>query len=75
MLRTCVLSWKGSWEDRLALAKFAYNNSYHASIEMAPFEVLYGRHCISPLCWETLGEKSLVGPDWIQQMIEKIQGI
>jgi transposase InsO family protein len=28
MLRACVLSWKGSWEDHLALAEFAYNNRY-----------------------------------------------
>jgi hypothetical protein len=59
MLRTCVLSWKGSWEDHLALAEFAYNNSYHASIKMAPYEALHGRRCVSPLCWETPGEKSL----------------
>jgi hypothetical protein len=65
ILRACVLSWKGSWEDHLALAEFAYNNSYQASIKMAPFEALYGRRCISPLCWETLGERSLVGPDWV----------
>jgi hypothetical protein len=38
-------------------------------------EALYGRRRVSPLCWETLGEKTLVGPDWIQQMTEKIQGI
>jgi hypothetical protein len=75
MLCTCVLSWKGSWEDHLALAEFAYNNSYPTSIEMAPYEALYGRHCVSPLCWETLGEKTLVDIDWIQQTIEKIHGI
>jgi hypothetical protein len=75
MLHTCVLSWKGSWEDHLALAEFAYNNIYHASIEMAPYEALYGRRCVPPFCWETLREKSLVGPDWIQQTTEKIQGI
>jgi hypothetical protein len=75
MLRACVLSWKGSWEDHLALAEFAYNNSYQASIKMAPFEALYGRRCISPLCWETLGERSLVGPDWVQQTSEKVQEI
>jgi hypothetical protein len=50
MLRACVLSWKGSWEDHLALAEFAYNNSYQASIKMTPFEALYGRRCVSPLC-------------------------
>jgi hypothetical protein len=61
MLRACVLSWKGSWEDHLALAEFSYNKNYQASIKMAPYEALYGRQCISPLCWETLGERSLVG--------------
>jgi hypothetical protein len=72
MLCACVLSWKGSWEDHLALAEFAYNNSYQASIKMAPFEALYGKQCISPLCWETLGERSLVGLDWVQQTSEKV---
>ena len=75
MLRACVLSWKGSWEDHLALPEFAYNNNYQASIKMAPFEALYGRCCISPLCWETLGERSLVGPDWVQQTSEKVRKI
>jgi hypothetical protein len=50
MLRACVLSWKGIWEDHLALAEFDYNNSYHASIKMAPYESLYGAKFISPLC-------------------------
>ena len=71
MLRACVLSWKGSWEDHLPLAEFAYNNSYQASIKMAPYEALYGRRCVSPICWEALGEKSLVGPEWIEQSAEK----
>jgi hypothetical protein len=72
MLRCCVLSWKGSWEEHLALAEFAYNNSYHSSIKMAPFEALYGRRCRSPLCWDSVGERALVGPDWIQQTVDKV---
>ena len=28
LLRSCVLDWQGSWEDHLAMAKFAYNNSF-----------------------------------------------
>ena len=36
MLRECVLHHKGSWEEHLHLWEFAYNNSYHASIQMAP---------------------------------------
>ena len=49
--------------------------SWKGSIKMAPYEVLYGRRCVSPVCWETLGERSLVGPDWIQQTTQKVQEI
>ena len=45
MLRACVIDFKGSWDEHLPLIEFAYNNSYHASIQMAPFEALYGRKC------------------------------
>ena len=51
MLRACVLNLKGSWEKHLPLVEFAYNNSYQASIQMAPYEALYGRPCQSPICW------------------------
>ena len=30
MLRSCVLQFKGNWDDQLALMEFAYNNSYHS---------------------------------------------
>ena len=72
MLRCCVISWKGSWEDHLALAEFAYNNSYHSSIRAAPFEVLYGRKCRSPLCWDAVGERAILGPDWVQQTVARV---
>ena len=49
MLRACVLDFKGSWEDQLPLIEFAYNNSYHATIGMPPYEALYGRRCRSPI--------------------------
>ena len=39
------MEFKGSWDTHLALMKFAYNNSYQANIEMAPFEALYSRKC------------------------------
>ncbi|XP_024019737.1 uncharacterized protein LOC112091124 [Morus notabilis] len=40
MLRACVLDLGGNWKKYLHLAEFAYNNSYQASIGMAPFEAL-----------------------------------
>ena len=49
MLRMCVMDVGGSRDDHLLLVEFAYNNSYHSSIEMAPYEVLYGKKCRFPL--------------------------
>ena len=66
MLRACVLDHKGNWEEHLPLVEFAYNNIYQASIQMAPYEALYGRPCRSPLCWTEVGESSITGPDLIR---------
>ena len=65
MLRICVMDHVSSWDDHLPLVEFAYNNSYHSSIEMAPYEALYGRKCRSPLCWDEIGERELNGPEII----------
>jgi len=43
LLRTCVLDHLGVWDEVLPLVEFAYNNSFHTSIGMAPYEALYGR--------------------------------
>ncbi|WMV50804.1 hypothetical protein MTR67_044189 [Solanum verrucosum] len=51
MLRACVLEFGCRWDQLLPLAEFAYNNSYHSSIEMSPFEALFGRRCRSLVCW------------------------
>ena len=63
---------EGSWDDHLQLVEFAYNNSYHSSIEMAPYEALYGKKCRSPLCWDEIGERELTGPKIIQDIVEKV---
>ena len=55
MLRACILDFKGNWRKFLPYAEFAYNNSYQASIGMAPNEALYGRRCRTPLLWEDSG--------------------
>jgi hypothetical protein len=62
MLRMCVLDFKGKWIQYLPLVEFAYNNSFQATIGMAPYEAFYGRKCRSPLYWDEVGERQLVGP-------------
>jgi len=51
LLRMCVLDHLGVWDEVLPLVEFTYNNSFHASIDMMPYEALYGRRCRTPLCW------------------------
>ncbi|KAA0064166.1 pol protein [Cucumis melo var. makuwa] len=48
MLRACVLEFSGTWDFHL---HFTYNNSYQATIGMAPFKALYGKCYRSPICW------------------------
>ena len=40
---------------------------------MAPFEALYGRKCRTPVCWDEVGEKRLIGPELVQITLDKIQ--
>ena len=52
--------------------ELAYNNSYQASVQMAPYEALYGRPCRLPLCWTVVEESSISGPDLIRDTSEKV---
>jgi hypothetical protein len=49
MLRACGLQYGRSWDKSLPYAEFSYNNSYQESLKMAPFELLYGHRCRTPL--------------------------
>nr|GFA63835.1 putative nucleotidyltransferase, ribonuclease H [Tanacetum cinerariifolium] len=77
--------WKGlhkAWGTRLKFStafhpqtdgqKFAYNNSWHASIKCAPFEMLYGRKCRASICWDQVGECVIEGPEMIEVTNAKV---
>ena len=65
---------KGSWEEYLPLVEFAYNNSYscQASIQIIPYEALYGRSCRSLVCWTEVGERNTTGPELVKDTSEKV---
>ena len=73
MLQASVLEFKDSWVMHLSLIEFAYNNSYHASIGMAPYETLYRRKCITPLCWDEVGERKLNDVELIETTSERFK--
>jgi transposase InsO family protein len=49
MLRASSPQYGRSWVTSLSYAEFSYNNSYQESLKMAPFEMLYGHRCQTPL--------------------------
>ncbi|KAA0032175.1 ty3-gypsy retrotransposon protein [Cucumis melo var. makuwa] len=70
------LHWtRGSCDSHLHLMEFAYNNSYQATIGMAPFEALYDKCCRSPVCWGKVGEERMLGPELVQSTNAAIQKI
>ena len=75
LLRACVLEHGGSWDSHFPLIEFTYNNSFHSSIGMAPYEALYGRRCRTPLCWYESGESVVLGPEVVQETTKKINMI
>ena len=72
MLIACVLDLKGNLDDHLPLVEFSYNNNFRSSIRMTPFEGFYGRRCCSPICWDDVGERKLLGLELVQLTMEKM---
>ena len=72
MLLACVLDLKGRWEEPLPLVEFAYHNSYQASVQVTPYEGLYGRPCRYLICWMKVGEKLFMGLDLVRDTYEKV---
>ncbi|KZV43935.1 DNA/RNA polymerase superfamily protein [Dorcoceras hygrometricum] len=75
LIRACTLDFSESWDVKLPLVEFTYNNSYQASIEMDPYEVLYGRKCRSPIHLDDVGKRTKIGPDIVEQPAEAIKRI
>lgn len=72
VLLYCVIHFRGHWNEHLPLIEFVYNNSYQASIGIAPYNALYGRPCRSPIYWEEVGDRKLFGLDLVEETTTKI---
>ncbi|XP_070019655.1 uncharacterized protein [Nicotiana sylvestris] len=75
MLCACVIDYGGSCDQFLPYAEFAYNNNYQSSIQIAPYEALYGRQWRSPVGWFKSGEARILGTDLVQDALEKVKVI
>ncbi|XP_061347001.1 uncharacterized protein LOC133292588 [Gastrolobium bilobum] len=80
MLRACVLEQGNAWDKYLPLVEFSYNNSYHASLGMAPYEacmvlrrdIYDDSHIVQPNDIEVKNDlKFVVGPSKVLARDEK----
>jgi transposase InsO family protein len=72
ILRMYVMDKPSRWEDCLDLVEFTYNNGYHASLNMSPFEALYGRKCNNLVSWDNPADRTVVGPELLKEMEDQM---
>ena len=63
------------WIQYLPLAEYAYNSSYHSSIDMTPFKALYGQECLSPLNFSDPTIKVEASKQMLETMEQQIKAI
>ena len=61
--------------SHLPLTEFAYNNSYHSSIQMAPFDALYGKRYRSTIGWFDSAEMDSLDIDLLRDSMEQVRMI
>ena len=68
MLRSCVIISR-----EIGMITFShrvrYNNKFNSSIQMAPYETLYGCRCRSLVGWLEVGETTLIVPKLVYDSI------
>ena len=75
MLTMYVMDHPSKWENYLYLVEFVYNNGYHTSLKMSPFEALYGRRCRTSVSWDNPTDRVIVGPEMLKDMEEQVTKI
>jgi hypothetical protein len=75
MLHACVRTNGLKWDKHLPQAEFSYNNNYQESINMSPFEALYGGPYRTPLSWSESSKMVVFGPDMVTEAEEKVKQI
>jgi hypothetical protein len=72
MLRASALQYGRSWDKSLSYVEFSYNNGYQGSLKKAPFEMLYGHRCRTPLFQSETGEWKGFGTDILREAEKQV---
>lgn len=67
-----------NWNEYLPLVEFSYNSLYHTSIQMTPFEAMYGYNYPTPINFLDSCNKVELSHEILEKMdeeLDKIMGI
>lgn len=70
-----VIQQPTKWEEYLHFVDFSYNNSYHESIKMSPFEVLYANSFLTPTNCSSVEDKLILEPDLLVEMEQVVRKV
>ncbi|GKA22937.1 ribonuclease H-like domain-containing protein [Tanacetum coccineum] len=59
-------------EDIMRACVIDFGGSYQLSNRCALFKALFGRKCRSPILWAEIEESSLIGPELVQEMTDRV---
>jgi hypothetical protein len=74
----CIMYVKkhpSKWEDYIHLVEFSYNNGYQASLEIIPFEALYGGKCNTLVIWDNSTDIVVIAKELLKEMKEQMEKI
>ena len=63
----------GNWDLLLPRAEFAYNSSWHSSIQMTLFETMYGQNCHTPVNFADPQNRVEVSKQMLKRTDEKVR--
>jgi hypothetical protein len=69
IFRMYMMDKQSKWEDYFHLVEFTY---YQDSLNMSPFEALYGRKCNTLVSWDNPIEKVVLGIEFLKAIEEKM---
>jgi hypothetical protein len=61
-----VMHCHTKWEEYLHLIEFSYNNGYHTSLNIIPFEAIYDRKCQTSTSWDKPIDMITLGPNMLK---------
>jgi hypothetical protein len=68
-----VIDYPTKWKENVHFVQFAYNNSFQASVNTSPFEVMYNRKWKTPISNDISIERIVFGANTLKEIETIIQ--